>query len=147
MTADHGKTKITDLRSVRSVKLPSVNGRRSKMKAMLKVKRNKEAYGNEIKSLWETIRQDYESHEPDGPCFCIRCRAGAGWGEMDDDGVFRYQTGSGLGRYEFFSEEILFEGRRNSFKDGTEFFHPRDFEKYGFWEVTESLEPERGVWD
>lgn len=78
----------------------------------------------------------------------MNCRSGAGSYKEIDDG-FIYETGSGFGYYEFvYNVGIYFEGRRNSFKDGTEFWNNAGIAEScnGNWELVESNEPERDVW-
>ncbi|MBF0121203.1 MAG: hypothetical protein HQK79_20410 [Desulfobacterales bacterium] len=118
------------------------------MKAILKVVKNDSDYRSDINFLMGRMEADNtcEITDSDNRCFCMRCRLGAGQFWIQGEDAFEYLTGSGKGRYIFSQEKIIFIGYRNSFKDGTEFFHPRDFEDYGVWEILESSEP-RNIWE
>jgi len=83
-------------------------------------------------------------HSPDE----IRARLGYYDGEVvyypRSDRV-EYSTCSGLGYYDLEGNVLYFEGRRNSFRDGTALFiiEESDCEE---WEILESHAPERSPW-
>jgi len=64
-----------------------------------------------------------------------------------ETGDVEYETASGLGWY-CLSEDntLVFEGRRNSFLDGTAIFSPIRESDCESWEILESHAPERSPW-
>lgn len=78
-------------------------------------------------------------------------RARIGWydgeaGYYPDSARVEYTTASGLGYYDLTGDNTLyFEGRRNSFLDGTILFVVEEKDCIS-WEILESQTPERSPW-
>jgi len=84
----------------------------------------------------KSISKEYDCTAPDEPCWCCRCRTGAGrlqiceitWTPQGDSQViYRYITGSGHGEYCLVTRpgcdlvEFTFTGSNRSFDSGSEY--------------------------
>jgi hypothetical protein len=125
------------------------------MKAILKVEKSK--FNLLLDWMYETAEiHSAEEREAHWAGNSDR-RIGSGSFSIYPDKII-YCTGSNKGLYTIKGSRVIFEGRRRSFKDGTEYFraNPKGLELYtypdttiieGSWEILESSQPDRGLWD
>lgn len=134
------------------------------MRTQLKITNNPEQYRERVNEIIESLRNDAtcgRDEENGIHCYCMNCRLGAGnfttktesqlfknrplpTEQETDSFLLYYETGSLKGQYWFFQDKMIFEGFRNSFLDGTEFFYPEEFCQFGEWKVVESSQMWRG---
>lgn len=118
------------------------------MRAVM-VMKNRDRYQRYFNSVLSSLEEASECKLHDGngagPCYCLNCRANAGKYYVNKAGDMTYVTGSGKGEYVFTASEVRFEGFRNSFKMGTEFFDARSLEEAaeGKWLLLESQEMDK----
>jgi len=123
-----------------------------KVKFVLKLSRSEEIKFALLRYIAECRKAEEEGEaylfvdRPDE----IRARLGYYDGEVvyyPEDDRIEYTTHSGMGYYDFDFEtrSVFFEGRRNSFKDGTALFCIEE-EDCNWWQIIESREPGRSPW-